>query len=541
MGTKRWALIVALTLVSGSAAADDAKVHEVTAGTMHFRVDAWGLLEATNSFDVFCLVEGPATTIVSILPEGTSVKRGDLVAELDSSTFKDQLINQEIATKSAEAAYENAKLSREVAEIALVEYKQGIYLQERQTLAGETARRESDLPKEEARRDRIQSALKKLRDLLAVRGEVRTAGEIVAEIDLEDRLKSAVKDVGEAQVALEQARIRREVFEKYLAPKRNKELASAIELARSNELAREQSWSLAKMKEARLRKQIANCKLYAPGDGLVVYANVTDRFALNLQPQIEQGSSVRERQKVFSIPDARGPLRVNVKVPETAVEWVRPGLRARVKIEGVEGDALPGSVERIMPLPDATLLFDKAKTYSTYVSIERSSPGLAIGMTAEVEIVTEPLNGVLTVPLTSVVYYDGADHVAVKKVGGSWEWRGVALGMSDGSHAEVKGGVKAGEAVAVDPAPLLSGGQKLRISLSPPRPAPKPRPVAGRRMGGVSSTTIRQKLQAIPAEARAKLFGGSPEERAAILKMAGFTDEEIQTLTERLPPAGTPR
>ena len=82
-----------------------------------------------------CLVEGQ-TLIISILPEGTKVKKGDLVCELDSAVLKDQLTNQKITTQAAEAAYQNARLAREVAQIAVKEYREGIYLQDRATTQG---------------------------------------------------------------------------------------------------------------------------------------------------------------------------------------------------------------------------------------------------------------------------------------------------------------------------------------------------------------------------------------------------------------------
>ena len=72
-----------------------------------------GNLESSNNQDVYCEVEGQ-TTIIKILPEGTKVAKGDLVCELDSASLKDQLINQKITTKSAEANFMNAKLTREV-------------------------------------------------------------------------------------------------------------------------------------------------------------------------------------------------------------------------------------------------------------------------------------------------------------------------------------------------------------------------------------------------------------------------------------------
>ena len=47
------------------------------------------------------------------------MKKGDLVCELDSASLRDQLTNQKIATQGAEATYQNAKLTRETAEIAV--------------------------------------------------------------------------------------------------------------------------------------------------------------------------------------------------------------------------------------------------------------------------------------------------------------------------------------------------------------------------------------------------------------------------------------
>ena len=74
-----------------------------------------GSLESARNEDAYCLVEGQ-TTIILIKPEGSAVKKGQLVCQLDSASLKDQLVNQMITVKSAEANYENAKLTREVAE-----------------------------------------------------------------------------------------------------------------------------------------------------------------------------------------------------------------------------------------------------------------------------------------------------------------------------------------------------------------------------------------------------------------------------------------
>ena len=116
-----------------AARADDRPVQEVKPGQAPVRSDRAGLSGSLPSQEAFSQVEG-RTTIISILPDGSQVKKGELVCELDSAALKDMLVNQTITTKSAEAAYQNAKLAREVAEIALTEYVEGILKQDRKTL-----------------------------------------------------------------------------------------------------------------------------------------------------------------------------------------------------------------------------------------------------------------------------------------------------------------------------------------------------------------------------------------------------------------------
>jgi multidrug efflux pump subunit AcrA (membrane-fusion protein) len=89
----------------------DAPIFEVKPGLLRVFVIEPGSLEASRSQDVYCNVEG-GTTIIKIVPEGQRVKKGDVVCELDSAALRDQLVNQRITTKSAEANYVNAKLVR---------------------------------------------------------------------------------------------------------------------------------------------------------------------------------------------------------------------------------------------------------------------------------------------------------------------------------------------------------------------------------------------------------------------------------------------
>ena len=82
---------------------------------------AWKRLRIT---DAYCLVEG-RTTIIQIMPEGTPVKKGQIVCQLDSAALNDQLVNQRITKRRPRPTTRTPSSTREVAEIAVREYEEG--------------------------------------------------------------------------------------------------------------------------------------------------------------------------------------------------------------------------------------------------------------------------------------------------------------------------------------------------------------------------------------------------------------------------------
>jgi multidrug efflux pump subunit AcrA (membrane-fusion protein) len=332
---------------------------------------------------------------------------------------------------------------------------------------------------------------------------------------------------------------KRDVLEKFTKDKTAKQLRSDLEKARSHELVGEQTWNWEKRKQTRLEHQIANCKLLAPADGMFVYANVRDGFSGLQSLPIAEGAIVRERQKIFTIPDLDAPIRVKVKVHESMIAKLSPGLPATVKLDAFPETTLTGIVEQIAPVPDPKTVFDPdVNVYSTSVSIAKGIPGLRPGMGAMVDILVAELEGVLTVPIQAVVWYDQKDHVAVKTADNAIEWREVTLGLADGQRVEVKEGLESGETVAPEPEPLLTQEQRRKIALSPPRPIAKPK--ANPRRAAIFPT-IGTKIQTLGPEDRGKLRGASPDERRAILKRAGLTDDEIRQLNSMLSQPAVPQ
>ena len=187
------------------------------------------------------------------------------------------------------------------------------------------------------------------------------------------------------------------------------------------------------------------------------------------------GAKVRDRQIIFHVREIDGPMRVNIKVPEAEVGGIKPELAARIHVDAFPGEILTGKVESINPRPDTNQMFNSnIKVYTTRVTIDKGPPGLRPGMAAQVEVLVNELDDVLTVTRYAVLHFDGKDHVAVKKPDGGFDWREVTLGVSNDTSVEVKQGLRSGEAVIQNPRKLLSAEEKRAKLGAPAPPADKP-------------------------------------------------------------------
>jgi RND family efflux transporter MFP subunit len=305
-------------------------------------------------------------------------------------------------------------------------------------------------------------------DILSEKGTKATAAEIVAGLDLEDRVDVAEQVLARETRTLERAETARQVLEKYSRERMVKQLQSDAAKAQSDERARQQALELEREKEAGLETQIRNCKLLAPFDGIVEYASQPDK--------IEVGLAVRERQKLFSVHNIRGPMRVNAKVPEAWVDKVWPGYRVQIKVDAFPDERLTGEVQDVAPRPDANSFFRSGiKVYTTRVTIDKGLRGLRPGMTAAADILIAELENVVTVPLGALLPFAGKYHVVVQKPDGSFDWRPVTLGMGNDERIEVKQGLQSGELVIQDPRSLMGGDEtRARKREAPTPPEPKP-------------------------------------------------------------------
>lgn len=220
-----------------------------------------------------------------------------------------------------------------------------------------------------------------------------------------------------------------------------------------------------------LDRQLKACVIKAIQPGLVAYGDLNASSSYNYSNSIEEGSSVRFRQTILTIPDM-SQMGVKVNVHESQVKKVHIGQRALVRVDAEPGKLLEGKVAELAILPDSSSsrYTPNLKVYPATIHIDGFHPWLKPGMNAKVEIVVNLLADVLYIPVQSIEV-DGDDHhFCYVSKGGSLERRPVVTGQFNEEFIEVRDGLQPGEDVA------LSLPKKAELEEQPtPKPAGKPK------------------------------------------------------------------
>src|SRR5439155_23228841 len=80
---------------------------------------------------------GSSSTILDVIPEGTMVKEGDVVVELDSSSLTLEENSQKIQVSTRESQLAQAQNSLKAAQIAKTEYLEGLFVSQQKLILSE--------------------------------------------------------------------------------------------------------------------------------------------------------------------------------------------------------------------------------------------------------------------------------------------------------------------------------------------------------------------------------------------------------------------
>ena len=207
----------------------------------------------------------------------------------------------------------------------------------------------------------------------------------------------------------------------------------------------------------------------APMDGVVLTKNV------EIGESITSGvSSFNAGTVLFTVADVSKMI-VKAGVNEVDIGKVRVGMPVKVTLDAYPKVSFAGRVDRIAP---AVRLDDKVRVFDVEIRLDAQGRELRSGMTANIEMVGERKNHVLTIPVESLFQRDDGEIVFVKKhidpkavadkkqdpkSKDAWKQffdkRQIVTALADNSRVEVMKGLKAGEELALED-PTLPADKK---------------------------------------------------------------------------------
>jgi HlyD family secretion protein len=510
LGVHTWVLALVVALIGlvgwigaraagwfGAARTERLEGATVQRGPLRIGAVVGGSLQSADNVSLICELEG-RTTILKLAPEGSRVKAGDVVCELDASVLNEGRLQKSIEVSNAQAALVKARQSLQIQEsqnrsdLAAAEQKEDFGEQDlKKFLEGERdaqlskARQTIDIAKEEATRTASRLTW----------SEKLFAGGFLTTTELEgDRIAQH-----RAQVELEQSTLELELLERFTLPRQESQLRAALEEAQ-REKERVELQSKAKLVDfeagvsnsearlelsseqlARVERQIDKAILKAPRDGMLVYR----QFDPDELP-IQEGREVRERQTLMYIPSAEGMI-AEAKVHESVLDQIKVGQPCTLTVDALRGASLQGTVSFVALLPDQGSWWSNPNTRLYRIEVDVTSPevGLRPGMSCSIEILIDELNDALHVPVQSV-FRTGDTNVCYVSGDAGVEARAVRIGRFNDLWVQILEGLEEGETVLLAP----PADVHVTRALGPPKeevpepPKQPPPPAADEPQGG---------------------------------------------------------
>ena len=444
----------------------------VTRGSLTISVLESGTIKAREQVILKNEVEG-RTSIITLVPEGTRVQKGDLLVELDASVLLDTKIDQEILVQNTKAAYINAvetlavvenqaQSDMDVAQLTFDFAKQDLqqYIEGQFPNELKAAEAKITLAKEELSRaeETLKWSLKLSEKSYIANSELQADKLAVKRRSLESQL--AENDRNLLQKFTYQrnlAQLNSDVKQAEMALERTTRKAKAdVVQAKADLNAKEAEYNRQDDKLKKIEQQITKTKIIAPADGQAIYATSARRggYRSSTAP-LDVGAEVHERQELIYLPTGTSS-KAEVDIHEASLEKVQLDLPTVITVDALPGKKFFGTVEFIAPLPDPQSMWmnPDLKVYNAEIYLEGNDESLRTGMSCKAEIIVEQHEDALYIPVQAVIRVGTEPTVFVVK-GDSYESRTVKIGLDNNQMVHILAGLEEGEKVLMTP-PLKS-------------------------------------------------------------------------------------
>lgn len=410
----KWGVITLIIVALGALAYTFLKPEEtapnyltatVEVGDIENNVMASGKVKALNTVDVGAQVSGEVKRLY--VEVGDEVKQGDLIAQINQVTQKNNLSNEQASLEQSEAALQSAQAESLSKQAAL------------KSAYSDLASRQSELKQ-------AQSDFARLQDLVAIDAISQQEYETQA-----TSVETAKAAVANARAAIDTAK-------------------AAIATTEANINSQQAALRKSRTNVSTAEEDLSYTTIRAPISGTVV--SITT----------EQGTTVNANQTaptLVTLADL-STVRINAQISEADVINVSAGMPAYFNIIGNPDKQYDATLTAIEPAPEqisSTSSTDAAIYYVGYVEVPNPDRLFRIDMTAQIYIIVNEAKNTLLVPSTVIQEKRAKEKgksttgkfVRVLKDDGTVEERTVEVGIDNRVNAQILSGLKEGEEVII--------------------------------------------------------------------------------------------
>jgi multidrug resistance efflux pump len=355
-----------------------------------------GELEARNMMQIAVGLQGSAV-LAELAPEGTRVRKGDVLARFDSAQIEQDLARQEnecVRTRQELESLEKAELPLELLDL-------------------------------ESQRADLLAELEAETSFLDTAQDLASRGLMSDTEVLRQREKLAA-----LQVKADRAATRLRLTSEHLHAARLAKARAALEAAE-----RQRDFTA---------RQLALCEIRAPADGTVSHVPLPVGGEYRTA---HVGDSLFRNQVFLCLPqDADFVVRGYVE--ESALPSIRPGAPAVATPAAFPDLRLPGRVESVGAMartrPGQPLW---RKYFPVAISLDPLPRELPAGLTVHVEITAGEATDALAVPRAALEDHEGRLWVERRLPSGAAAPAEVEIGWTDSEYAEIRSGLSEGDLV----------------------------------------------------------------------------------------------
>ncbi len=289
-------------------------------------------------------------------------------------------------------------------------------------------------------------------------------GQVIAELDkqnLQSQLNSSKAQLSQAQANLQSAQS--DLAYQKANYQRNKTLYDKGLISANDFEQVRLSWQTANATVAQRRDAVAAAKEeVSRAQTNLSYAVITSPIdGVVISKSVEEGQTVAasySTPELFTIAKDLKDMRVIANVDEADIGGVKVGQRVTFTVDAYPNDTFEGSVTQVRQEATTT---NNVVTYEVVISAPNQDLKLKPGLTANVNIYTEEIKNVLSVPSKALRYTPEKETVGGRKIqdisnAKNKVWtlernmlvaHKVTIGSTDGIHTQILSGIKKGAKV----------------------------------------------------------------------------------------------